>query len=257
MQRWSQDQRRRADRDRRGEDEGTLVVGQRRGQPRQRRADADAGVEEGRVGPHHRPAGAFGDAADGDQHQRGVEQGEGGAHRHPARQGDREAVGEGDRQQPGCLDQRRADRHAGGAVEVGEVAGEEPGEHDHRREGAEDEGAVADPASFEVEDDEGGERRVADRGEGDREAGANRLGGDQRVRLAVGEGLEMFRDASRDRRPQQRHRRGEDPDRPVAARFEQQVAGQRADAEPAPDRQPVEAEHPAAAGQRRQVDDPG
>ena len=43
---------RRADRDRGGEEEGALVVGQRRGQPGQRRAEADPGVEEGGEGAH-------------------------------------------------------------------------------------------------------------------------------------------------------------------------------------------------------------
>ena len=43
---------------------------------------------------------------------------------------------------------------------------------DHRREGGEDGGAVADAAGFEVQDDEGGDRGVADRGEGDRECRA-------------------------------------------------------------------------------------
>ena len=50
---------------------------------------------------------------------------------------------------------------------------------------------------------------------------------------------------------------GEEPDQRVAGGVQEQLADQRADAEPAPDREAVEADHPAAPLGRRQVDDPG
>ena len=102
-----------------------------------------------------------------------------------------EAVGEGDREQPGRLDQRRRRSRPGPGRPVGQVAGEQAGEDDHRREGGEDGGAVADPARFEVEDDEGGD---APRSRREASAiatpGPHRLRRDQRVRLGVGVGPE-------------------------------------------------------------------
>ena len=90
------------------EQERALVVGERRGDPCQRRAEADSGVEEGGEGAERRTAPRLGHALDDDQRERGVEQREGRAHRQRAGERDRQAVGDADRRQADRLGQRRA-----------------------------------------------------------------------------------------------------------------------------------------------------
>ena len=232
-----------------GEEEGALVAGERGGDPGQRRAEADPGVEERGEGAERGAAAGLGDAVDDDQRERRVEQREGGAHRQGAGQRDRQAVGDGDRRQAERLGQRRGDRHPRRPDPVGQVAADQAGEDDHRREGAEHGRAVADPAGVEVEDDEGGDRRVADRGEGER----RRRAGPPRGRSAAGARARRSgsgRKGSGRRKaitaPDQRRRAGEDPDQRVAGGVQEQLADQRADAEPGPDGEAVEADHPAA-----------
>ena len=134
--------------------------------------------------PSAAPRRLLGDPADDDQRERGVEQREGGAHRQrrrrsrPARLWAKAIVA-----RPTASTSAAAIATRAGADPVGQVAGDQPGEDDHRREGAEDGGAVADAAGVEVEDDEGGDGRVADRGERQRRSpGRTASRRDQRVR---------------------------------------------------------------------------
>src|SRR3954469_4572724 len=64
-------------------------------------------------------------------------------------------------------------------------------------------------------------------------------------------------DTKRHQRGQERRRGGEGPDQMEARRVVEELADRRSDAEAAPDGQPVEADHPAPASGRGQVDDPG
>ena len=142
---------------------------------------------------------------------------------------------------------------------VRQPAAEHAGDDDHRREGGEDLGAVADVAVVQVQDQERRHGGEADRAEREPEPGEQRLAGDQvvapeRLRLARSERL---RDPQRDQGAQERRRQRERPDHLEARGAQDQLADRRPQRQPAPDREPVEADDPAAPLRRREVDDPG
>ncbi len=144
------------------------------------------------------------------------------------------------------------------AVAVGQPAADDPRRDHGGGEGCEHRRAVTHRALVEVQDDERGHRGVADDREREPEARAQRLVREQRALVVeAGTGLEALRDPHRHQRPGERRGRGERPDRLEAARLQDQLADRRPERQPAPDREPVEADDAPAAVGRREVDDPG
>ena len=129
-------------------------------------------------------------------------------------------------------------------------AGGERGEH---------RGPVADALLVEVQDDERRHRRVAD----DRQRRARDRAAAPRARSAAALGARRRRggrtapaSATRSRRrAAARRRRTPRPSR-SSSRWRIELAERRPEREPAPDREPVEADDPAAAVRRGHVDDP-
>jgi hypothetical protein len=121
----------------------------------------------------------------------------------------------------------------------------QPGEHDHRREGAEDAAPVADAARVEVEDDEGGDGRVAERARAQRGPGRT---ASRAISGWCSSSRGLGWKGSGSRRAISAPTSGDAPaksqTRPVSGGVQQQLADQRADAEPGPDREPVEPDHP-------------
>ena len=114
------------------------------------------------------------------------------------------------------------------------------------------------PALVEEEHEEGGDRGEADDAEREHRARPQRLARDQRRRSPVpAAGVKRSGIRIAIRAPSSGRPGGERPDELEARRVQQQLADRGAEAEAAPDRQPVEADQPAAALGRREVDDPG
>ena len=186
-----------------GNRERAPVPAERRGGAGDRRAEPDAEVEAGGEGAHRDAAPILGDPVDHHQDEAREHQRERGAHGDRADQGDDQALGQRDRDQPRGLDDPRPDRAARRSVAVGHPARQDPRRDDRHGEGREDGGPAADPALVEVEDDEAGERRVAQGRQRHRQPGPDRLSREQprsTLRLGRPGGSRRLRDAARDQR---------------------------------------------------------